>query len=284
MYLLLSKLDDIDKKIQLSYKGETTQDCEIIDPYEFMKKNAEWWTSTPNEKALRMTPGGGLDFPTNFMTDYSLDDIGGDPDIVALNRKCISVEGQSSTVHGEDTTINSKGPSNSVQRGYLCVLLPYEQAEQLFDNLNANCTHMVSLELCEKINNDLKYRMRRNAKWKEEVKGCFGIKSKPIWVTLRKEDEKWEIITRNHDAPGLLGDYSSKINKDYLQFNHYVFSDVTKFGLVTIITHEVGLDDDTRYPNTENKTLPFKLATEKGESLPKLVIRLLPHDYIQPKT
>ncbi len=42
-------------------------------PDEILKYNAFWWKNTPNETYTR--PSDGIEFPTNQLTAYTLDEI-----------------------------------------------------------------------------------------------------------------------------------------------------------------------------------------------------------------
>ena len=275
MLEILSKLERIEAKVEAKYRGNDDLDDRVVGADEFIQKNATWWATTPNERAKRMTRGGLMNLPTNFMTFYTLEEIGDDT-IKNLNENCISVDGQPSTVNGQNTRLDATMESTmTFQRGYLVVILPKTQSETLFDKLS-RYPHMVALETCSKNGHHIVYKKQRNQAWKEEVQKQKSIDGTArIWVTaIIKENGNVEYPTNAPDEAGNLQQASSQINPQFLQFDHHTFANITEFGCIEIITHEVGSDDDRYYTN-EDLSKSFTFATTKGTSLAQLVTEAL---------
>lgn len=215
---------------------------QIVDPRNFVERNAEWWRDTPNEK--RLIPGYEDYVPSNFMTLYTLDEIE-NPNIVELNQYCISVQGQLSTIYGEDTSPDAQINEDSftLQRAYLCVILPLEIAESIFETLEKSDELMVALEHC--INNDNKsnFTIKTNEAWKKESKRRQGGRDS-IWLTaVIDEYNNIKFPTRQPNRVGCFDQFTCDKKNKYLQFNDSTITETKEFGMITLITHKVGLDD-----------------------------------------
>tara|TARA_B110000046_G_scaffold46685_1_gene51756 strand:+ start:170 stop:1099 length:930 start_codon:yes stop_codon:yes gene_type:complete len=267
------------------------EEAEIVDADAFMKFNALWWKNSPNETRQRMTKGGLLNFPTNYMTAYTLqevedledledlEDVGDDRIIVELNQHCISLEGQSSTVKGVDTSLtrgSGVDASLTLQRGYLVFLLPKGKAMQFFGSFNQTCNNcMMAIEFV----GDKEIEFERNIQWKEELEKDTTTGRRHIWVTCTVEaDGNVSFPTKSPNEPGQIDQSSSDLNKEMFQFNNYIFCEREEFACITIITNEVGLDDetvhDTVQPLRTAPTLPDFVtlaSSNRNVSLPKQV-------------
>lgn len=286
MYTILQKLESIENKIlSVEYRGSelrrTTsftspamlrkkyedEDARVVDADKFMSFNAQWWKNSPNETRYRMTPGGLYNFPTNYMTLYTLEKVGNDRNIVELNQHCISLEGQPSTMAGENTRLDANDTNAlTLQRGYIVFLLPVKKAWQFFKTFK---NHMMSIEFVDM--DEGMFKLETNDLWKAAVKTNPG-KEERIWVTCEIEDGNVSFPTNSPNMPGQMQEYSSDLNHETFQFNHYIFCDLHEFACITIITSEVGLDDDRV---DQSVTLPdfVHLAKSKQElSLPRQVL------------
>ena len=215
---------------------------QIVNPRNFVERNAEWWRDTPNEK--RLIPGYEDYVPSNFMTLYTLDEIK-DPNIVELNQYCISVMGQPSTIFGENTHPNAEIHEDSftLQREFLCVILPLEIAESIFETLEKSDGLMVALEHCIDKDDNINFTIKTNKAWKQESERRHGGRGS-IWLTaVIDEYNNIEFPTREHNTGGCFEQFTADKNNKYLQFNDHTVTETKKFGLITVITRKVGLDD-----------------------------------------
>jgi len=303
MYTILQKLESIENKIHLLYpsnidyrgssklrrtnsftslpllrKKQEDGDAQVVDVKEFMNLNAKWWKYSPNEKKIRMTPGGLLYFPTNYMTTYTLEEIGNDMNIIELNQHCISINGQPSTTEGKDTTLNKNMNEEGVttlQRGYLIFLLPIKKAFQFFNTFKSR--HMMSIEFVNV--KEEKFELKTNNSWKD------AVKKQRIWLTCNiKADGDISFPTNQPNRPILLEEeLSSNLNRNMLQFNNYIFCELHEFACITIITSEVGLDDDKVYQGFTPEFV--QLAKSKQQlSLPQQVTAHLKQMHTSPPT
>ena len=255
---------------------------QILTPVEFIRKNAEWWRDTPNEETYIMTPRGISYTPTNFMTVYTLNEIG-DSNIPELNQYCISCEGQQSTINGENTSphVQYLEDSFTIQRAYLSVILPFETAELIFKSFEKSDELMVSLEHCIDIDDNIRFMIKTNKAWKQESERSQGGRDS-IWLTaVIDKDYNIKYPTRAHNKVGLFKQSSSHINNNYLQFNEYTFAETKGFGLITLITHKAGLDDDkntliqTSFKKKLKQCFNIEMATPQDKkhhiSLPQML-------------
>ena len=292
MYSILQKLESIEQIISVNYRGsirrtasltslpllreKEDEDAQLVDADEFMKFNAQWWKNSPNETRVVMTPGGLLRLPTNYMTLYTLEEVGNDRNIVELNQHCISIQGQPSTIQGEDTRLDRNDTNLTdltVQRGYIVFLLPVEKAWNFFNTFE---NHMMSIEFVDLDEN--KFKLETNDLWRISLKTnpSNGTKNNErIWLTCNIEHggDHVSFPTNNPNRPGQMTEMSSNLNQRCFQFNNYIFCELHKFACITIITSEVGLDDDEI---DKRVTLPdfIQLAQNKQKlSLPQQVIK-----------
>ena len=103
-----------------SKKNKKLKKSGIVSGNDIIKYNANWWKNTPNETYTRED---GYSFPTNELTAYTLSEIGNDLNIVKLNQYCISLQGQPSTVSGENTTLGKSSETYVYQREYLNIMI-----------------------------------------------------------------------------------------------------------------------------------------------------------------
>lgn len=207
-----------------------------------LSKNAWWWRTTPNETYYREDVNHS--FPTNELTSYTLDEIGGSNDIVLLNQYVISLEGQPSTIDGEDTTIGRKGDEEYVfQREYLVLMMPKVMGENFFNNFNSKRKCIKLIEEYDFVDGKIISNYRINDFGKNFIElGSRGIDI--IWVTATKNNfgEINYITAVPLDAKN-YEQYTFK-DKRNIFFNEDNKSPVENFVIIELIRPEVGLNDN----------------------------------------
>ena len=210
-----------------------------------LNKNSWWWRNTPNETYYREDIG--MNFPTNLLTAYTLDDIGGSKDIVLLNQYVISTEGQPSTLQGEDTTIDKKDDMKYVfQREYLVLVMPKIMGKNFFKNFNPKRKCIKIIEEYDYVDNKIKSSLKYNDFARDFIETRHKIPK--IWVTATKSysDGEIEYIT---NAPLNAEYYKDLTYKDgrNLIFNVDNKSPIENFVVIELIRPEIGLNDDPTF-------------------------------------
>ena len=212
-----------------------------------LNKNAWWWRTTPNQ--VYYNEDNNTNFPTNDLTAYTLDEIGDSKNIVLLNQYVISVEGQPSTIEGEDTSINKKDIENYVfQREYLTLIMPKNMGKKFFYNFKPKRECIKIIEEYDFVDNEIKSNIMTNDFVKDfmDINTTGDERTHMVWITATQN--KFEQI--NYTAiHGLNGDYyKDLIYKDgrHLFFNECNKSPIENFVSITLIRPEIGLNDDPK--------------------------------------
>jgi hypothetical protein len=205
-----------------------------ISADKLLELNAHWWKTTPNETAMDREKN--IAFPTNKLTSYTLREIG-DPRVVKVNQNCISLEGQPSTVNGEDTRLDVQNNFDSydvIQRGYAIILLPVRDALHFKENFEPPIPVGIMMEILKEDGSGYRY-VHTNSIYKELAAGSENS----VPITIKIFNGRSEVVTRTR-----MG-YPDHIVDGFVHFSNSQKVWASDLAVVTLVTRDIGLNDYT---------------------------------------
>jgi hypothetical protein len=202
---------------------------------EILKYNAVWWKNTPNETYTR---DDGYDFPTNQLTAYTLNEIGNDINIVTLNQYCISLEGQPSSIKGENTLPGARPTNYVYQREYLTIMIPKTKARDFIQYFNSKCLLVVEeyeLKRC---------RLFTKTSLNENAKRFITPGKNSIWLTATQNQyfKDTRFITNLPITPGAYNNLTI-VDSIFFRVTDKVIGSLDDFVTICLVNPNVGLSD-----------------------------------------
>ena len=201
----------------------------IIDSEEILKLNSEWWNSPQKRNTqMKIYEHTDVKFPTNYLTTYTYDEIG-IPEISELNKYCISLNGQPSTVEGIDTSIsyNKLEPKIIFQREYLTFAMQNKHLAHFMYHFQPKRQCMIIIETINTKN------LIPTKIWYNSFTNQFINTDDDIWLTANQyETNEISYPTILPLKYGYYTDFKSDIDNNFIQFDYNTFSDINNFTII----------------------------------------------------
>ena len=254
----------------------------ILDPEQAIALNGWWWNHTPNETYDKvMWDGETMSWPTNRLTVYTLEQIGNNALIPEINNYCVTLQGQPSTLSGEDTRPDAEFDESVLnyapQRGYLDILLPTERALALLEHFHPSSPLAI---VYRHYGDSVKY----NDVAKNLITGR-GAK-KHIWLTrsLQVNGDDMSLIAAQDatnvwlDPQDIIGPFDDVDTErsGFTSLTPHLKLQLEGLTYMTFITSEVGLDDPPEAVTGFLATDPeFMVDIEVDTGRPSFILREL---------